>query len=248
LKVIFLGAGSIMKRGYRSGDGDPGMFSLKMGFCPRKGRPSASMAGEVEERILDAATAVFVEYGFGAASLERIAERASASKATLYSRYANKEALFSEVVKRNAERSLRLMQEVPWSDSLLERLTLVTRALVTRLLSDEVIAMVRMVVADAPRFPALARLTHEAGRLRAIEAVMAVIAGHSRQAREASAGASTERNARVLATQILDSIVAPLMMRAMLGHDLEVVRGEIQSHVNQTLAIFAAANALEPFL
>ena len=236
-----------MKRGSKSGDGDRAMFSLKMGFCPRKGRPSASMAGEVEERILDAATAVFLEHGFAGSSLERIADRASASKATLYSRYANKEALFSEVVKRNVERSMRLIQETPRSDSLLERLTLVTRTLVTRLLSEEVIGLTRMVVADAPRFPALAQLTHEAGRLRAIGAVTSVIAEHSRQPRDARTAPVVERNARVLATQILDSIVAPLLMRAMLGQDLEVVRGEIRSHVSQTLGIFVAAKALEPF-
>jgi hypothetical protein len=34
----------------------------------------------------------------------------------------------------------------------------------------------------------------------------------------------------------------------MLGQDLEALRGEIRSHINQTLAIFVAANALEPFL
>ena len=236
-----------MKRGSSSSD-DPTGFSLKMTFCPRKGRPSASMAGEVEERILDAATAVFVEYGFAGASLERIADRASASKATLYSRYANKEVLFSEVVKRNVERSMRLMQETPPSDSLLEKLTFATRTLVTRLLSDEVVGLTRMVVADAPRFPSLAQMTHEAGRLRAIGAVSVVIAEHSRQPRDASTGAAIKLNARTLATQILDSIVAPLLMRAMLGQELAVVRGEIRSHVDQTLAVFVAAKALDPFL
>jgi AcrR family transcriptional regulator len=236
------------KRIFKGADSDPTVFSFKMRFCPRKGRPSASMAGEVEERILDAATAVFLEHGFAGASLERIADRASASKATLYSRYANKEALFSAVVKRSAERSLRSIEETGRSDSLLEQLTFATRTLVTHLLSDEVIGLTRMVVADAPRFPALAELTHEAGRLRAIEAVTAVIADHSGRPRDAQTRSVVKRNARVLATQILDSIVAPLMMRAMLGHELKVVRGEIRSHISQMLAIFVAANALDPFL
>lgn len=236
------------KRIFKGSDSDPAVFSLKMRFCPRKGRPSASMAGEVDERILDAATAVFLEHGFAGASLERIADQASASKATLYSRFANKEALFSAVVKRSVERSLRIIEETGRSDSLVENLAFASRTLVTRLLSDEVVGLTRMVVAAAPRFPALAELTHEAGRLRAIEAVTAVIADHSVQTRDAQTAASKKRSARVLATQILDSIVAPLLMKAMLGHNLDSVRGEIRSHIHQTLAIFDAAKAFEPFL
>lgn len=237
-----------MKRS--SNDSDSGQVACPSSTRPslRKGRPSASMAGEVEERILDAATSMFLEYGFAGASLERIAEKASASKATVYSRYAGKEALFADVVRRSVERSMRIIQESPQFDSLLERLTYATRALVTRLLSDEVIGLIRMVVADAPRFPLLAQLAHERGRLRSIEAVTAVITEHSGQPRDARTRAAVKRNARILATQMLDAIVAPLMMRAMLGQDLEALRGEIRSHINQTLAIFVAANALEPFL
>lgn len=236
-----------MKRSSKDGESDSSGFSLKR-LCPRKGRPSASMAGEVEERILDAATAVFLEYGFAGASLERIAERASASKATLYSRYENKEALFSEVVKRSVERSMRLIQETPQTDSLPERLKFATQTLVTRLLSDEVIGLIRMVVADAPRFPALAQLTHEAGRLRAIEIVTVVIADHSRRPRDARDRSAVKDDARVLATQILDAIVGPLLMQAMLGLDRKVVRGKIRPHIDQTLAVYTAAHALDPFL
>lgn len=237
-----------MKRNPSNVDETPAACTPDMRPSQRKGRPSASMAGEVEERILDAATSMFLEYGFAGTSLERIAEKASAGKATVYSRYAGKEALFSEVVRRSVERSMRIIQEAPQSDTLPERLTFATRALVTRLLSDEVIGLIRMVVADAPRFPLLAQLAHERGRLRAIEVVTAVIADYSPQPRDARTKAVIKRNARILATQILDAIVAPLMMRAMLGEDLAVLRGEIRSHVNQTLAVFVAANAIQPFV
>jgi AcrR family transcriptional regulator len=206
------------------------------------------MAGEVDERILDAATAVFLESGFAGASLDRIAERGSASKATLYSRYANKEALFADVVKRSVERSMRMIQKTPQADSLVEKLRFATQTLATRLLSDEVLGIIRVVVADAPRFPSLAQLTHNEGRLRAIEIVTVVIMDHSSMPCASRRHASIERDARNLATRILDSIVGPLVMRALLGQDREGVRDEIGSHIDQTLAIFLAAGALEPFL
>ncbi|WP_213765541.1 TetR/AcrR family transcriptional regulator [Caballeronia sp. dw_19] len=227
----------------------------EMAFCPirsmfsrKKGRPSSAMAGDVEERILDAATAMFLQYGFGGASLERIAEAAGAGKATLYSRYNGKEALFSAVVTRNCERSLRIVFDAPQSAALAQRLVSVTQTLVTRLLSDEVIGLIRMVVADAPRFPSLAKLTSDAGRSRAIEAVATMIAEHSRRPLEPQARAASKRHSLTLATQLLDAVISPMLMRALMGENLDDVRGDIRSHVKQTIAIFVAANALDAFL
>ncbi len=229
-------------------DAEKNFCPIKSIFSRKKGRPSNAMAGDVEERILDAATAMFLQHGFGGASLERIAEAAGAGKATLYSRYSGKEALFSEVVRRNCERSLRLVFETPQSAALAQRLTLVTQTLVTRLLSDEVIALIRMVVADAPRFPTLAKLTSDAGRSRAIEAVATIIADHAGRTFEPQARAANKRHSRTLATQILDAIVSPMLMRALMGENLDEVRGDIRSHVKQTIALFVAANALDDFL
>ena len=47
----------------------------------RYGRPPREHAGQVEERILDAAGRVFLEHGFQGASVDEIAEAASAGQA-----------------------------------------------------------------------------------------------------------------------------------------------------------------------
>ena len=70
----------------------------------RYGRPPREHAGQVEERILDAAGRVFLEHGFQGASVDEIAEAASAGKPTIYARFPNKQALFTAVV---AERLVR---------------------------------------------------------------------------------------------------------------------------------------------
>ncbi|AMM15727.1 hypothetical protein AX768_15740 [Burkholderia sp. PAMC 28687] len=237
-----------MSRTPKSVDADVSPCPIRSIFSRKKGRPSNAMAGDVEERILDAATAMFLQHGFGGASLERIAEAAGAGKATLYSRYSGKEALFSEVVKRNCERSLQLVYDAPQSAELPQRLVAVTQTLVTRLLSDEVIALIRMVVADAPRFPSLAKLTSDAGRSRAVEAVATMIAEHSGRSFDARTQAANKRHAHVLATQLLDAIVSPMLMRGLMGEDLDEIRGDIRSHVKQTVALFVAADALHAFL
>src|ERR1700728_2150317 len=66
----------------------------------RSGRPPRELAGQVEERILDAAARVFLERGFQGASVDEIAEAASAGKPTIYARFPNKQALFTAVVVR----------------------------------------------------------------------------------------------------------------------------------------------------
>ncbi len=240
--------GSAVKRTMKDGNGHASLCPIGAMFSRKKGRPSNAMAGDVEERILDAASTVFLQQGFAGASLERIAEAAGAGKATLYSRYPSKEALFAEVVKRNCERCLRPVFEAPQSSALVEQLEGVTRALVTRLLDDEVIGLIRVVVADAPRFPSLAKMTREAGRLRGIDAVASLMAEHSQIARDASARAAIKRNALIIATQMLDAIVPPMLMRALMDENLDDLRNEIRSHVKRTIAVFVTAGALNAFL
>src|SRR5580704_11788940 len=67
----------------------------------RTGRPLREFAGEVDQRILDAARSVFLERGLAGASIDEIAATARAGKPTIYARYPDKETLFAAVVMRN---------------------------------------------------------------------------------------------------------------------------------------------------
>src|ERR1700675_591447 len=60
--------------------------------------PPAERAGEVEERILDAARKVFLDRGFEGASIEEIADVARSGKPTIYARFRDKKALFTAAV------------------------------------------------------------------------------------------------------------------------------------------------------
>jgi TetR/AcrR family transcriptional regulator, mexJK operon transcriptional repressor len=55
------------------------------------------------EAILDAARDAFFTHGFGAASIEAIADAASVSKVTVYNRFGGKEGLFSAMVERECQ-------------------------------------------------------------------------------------------------------------------------------------------------
>jgi len=56
--------------------------------------------GNTVERILDAATNVFSEFGFAGARVDEIARRAGVNKATLYYHIGDKKALYAEVIHR----------------------------------------------------------------------------------------------------------------------------------------------------
>ncbi|MFV8816122.1 TetR/AcrR family transcriptional regulator [Haliea sp. E17] len=68
-----------------------------------KRRAPNQLSPDREIEIIEAARSIFVEYGLGNATTELIARRAGISKATLYRRYSDKEALFAEVLIREAK-------------------------------------------------------------------------------------------------------------------------------------------------
>src|SRR5947207_6299598 len=136
------------------------------------GRPSRLESAQLSDRILDVATALFLNDGFGATSIEAVAKRAGISKRTFYHRFTGKEMLFEAVVRRLVERWTpsfdTAMLEAP---SLAEGLRRTAEFMQKVALSPEDLALHRMVIAEARRFPALARVLHELGAAAGIERV-----------------------------------------------------------------------------
>jgi len=65
--------------------------------------PSAAARKPIsEDAFLDAATELFARQGYGATSVDQIAQRAGSTKPTLYARFASKEELHARAVEREA--------------------------------------------------------------------------------------------------------------------------------------------------
>ena len=88
--------------------------------------PTQARARERAQRIIDAASHVFAEAGFEAATMEGIAERAETSIGSIYQFFPNKLALFNALA-RNYHEKLRAFFDVllggplleqPWTDIL----------------------------------------------------------------------------------------------------------------------------------
>ncbi|MBN9389345.1 MAG: TetR/AcrR family transcriptional regulator [Chloroflexi bacterium] len=124
-----------------------------------------SRAEKKKTQIREAARVLFLENGFMATSTDAIMAAAGiASKETLYRYYPSKEELFEDVL-----RSLTLEgphfqglfgQTAPPSNSqeleaLLEK---VVREILTTMLQPDYLAVIRIIVAESPRFPRLGPL------------------------------------------------------------------------------------------
>ncbi len=197
---------------------------------PRTGRPPKAESGQVEERILETATALFMEKGYEGVSFEQIASMAHAGKATIYARHANKEALFFAVIRRSIESSLapaRYKSDVTTPHDLLSDILLV---LLDRMTTVETVSLTRLVIGELLRFPSLARLVDEFGRQQAIDIVWRSLKS-DQKFNAPSAGAKRAPPEKARARLFLDQLFAPLMLRALLGEDLNALRSEIPQRV-----------------
>lgn len=114
--------------------------------------------------IKDAATALFLEKGYQATSMDDIAAAARVSKQTIYTHFANKEALFADLVLGNAARVdgfVAEISEAATGDDLASTLTKIARRYVGFVIRPEVLRLRRLVIGEAGRFPELAREYYE---------------------------------------------------------------------------------------
>jgi AcrR family transcriptional regulator len=208
----------------------------------RFGRPPKELAGEVDERILDAARKVFVERGFEGASIDEIAEAARAGKPTIYARFGDKRALFTEVVTRDIlSRITEFKTEVPSGVTIEERFT---RAAVTLLhwgLDSDRIELMRLAVAEARRFPDLAAKVSRTARGLSTELGVRLLGELTQSGELRSLPAFAPERLATTARFFLDLVAVPMLLRALFEVNLKTLDAEIDAHVARSVAFFLAA-------
>ncbi|NIJ72594.1 AcrR family transcriptional regulator [Xanthomonas sp. F4] len=198
------------------------------------GRPPLDKAGDVERRLLDAALQLFLERGFEHTSCEDIARLAGAGKASLYARYANKDAIFEAVIRRDVE-----TQPAPAPASVpmdLEgRLRLAGQGILAHALQPETVAMMRLVVGTSIRAPALATEVNRIGWEGGLQRVRVAILDGPDQPADPS----------TLARNFVDLVFAPHQLRALLGEDPGNLVDTASDRVEWALGLLRAAGQLK---
>ncbi len=119
---------------------------------------------ERPQEILEAAFAEFSRNGYAMTTLEQIAERAGVTKGTIYVYFDNKEHLFVSMVRHLMKATFDIVQDMferhegSTADLLREQFSFIYENIVEDRRRRE---MMRMLIAEASRLPALADRYHE---------------------------------------------------------------------------------------
>lgn len=144
--------------------------------------PPAAPLGEKARAVLAGARRVFLEHGFSAASTDMIQRAAGVSKSTVYAHFPTKEALFIAVIEAECASFMDTVRRIDFRPGALSD---TLKALAVRylevVLSPVALALFRVTVADAPRFPQLARTLYLAGP----HVMTAMVAEHLARAAQA---------------------------------------------------------------
>jgi len=206
----------------------------------RFGRPPKELAGEVDARILDAARKVFLERGFGGASIDEIAEVARSGKPTIYARFPGKEALFTAVVGRTINELTNFEGFAPQGRTIQDKLTNLATEIVERFIADT-LDLTRATIAEARRFPELSRNVHDAARDRAAGAVSQILDDATQRLARSPKGPFSGKRRLATAQMFMDLILLPMLMRALMGEELKDVRKELPSFLHERVSFFLAA-------
>jgi TetR/AcrR family transcriptional regulator, regulator of autoinduction and epiphytic fitness len=120
------------------------------GWQPRRGESRAA--------IIDAAERLFLERGFGAVSMDDLAEAAGVARRTLYNQFSSKEEIFREMLSRVSGQLERAFPPGLETEGDAEHVLRSIARMILKLHENPVyLGFLRMVVADARQFPWIAR-------------------------------------------------------------------------------------------
>lgn len=197
------------------------------------GRPSKFQSGQIQDEILDVASRLFLAEGYGAVSIERIAAVCGISKRTFYHRFENKEKLFAAVVHcligRLRPQEVSHLFEGATLEAILLRLADIILGVT---LAPESLALHRILVAEATRFPELADvMAAEGSRTEAVTRIAQLLDYHAR------AGKIKLTDAHFAAEQFLQMLIG-VPQRRGLGLGVPMNAAELAAWKTQTVRFF----------
>jgi TetR/AcrR family transcriptional regulator of autoinduction and epiphytic fitness len=110
------------------------------------------------EAIVEAAERLFLERGFGAVSMDELAEAAGVARRTLYNQFSSKEEIFREMLRRLAgQLEDAFPPGVETQGDVEDVLRVIARVILNLHKQAEYLGFLRMVVADSRQFPWIAQ-------------------------------------------------------------------------------------------
>jgi len=144
-------------------------------------RPTAASrrsdrAAERRAAIVQAAMDEFIARGFAATRLDDIAKRAGVAKGTIYLHFKDKESMFEELIRTAIVPFVgRLASPLPAGGSVRDMLEVLARMFLQEVAGTRRGDLVRLIIAEGPRFPAIADFYYREVVSRGLAAMRALI-------------------------------------------------------------------------
>src|SRR4249920_895687 len=136
---------------------------------PRPAAPGRPKDPEKRAAILEAAMALFPARGYDGVSMDAIAQQAGVSKLTVYSHFADKEALFSAAVSECCEQQLpHQVFEPSLEQPVREALTAIAHGFMDLIMDERAVTLHRIMVGQAGQIGRLTELFFDAGPRRTL--------------------------------------------------------------------------------
>jgi AcrR family transcriptional regulator len=191
--------------------------------------------GAKRRQIMDGARSVFLAAGFDGASMNDIARSAGVSKGTLYAYFNSKDELFEAIIRGEFAQAAERICVFRREGDVRTMLTDFGVRLLSRMSEPGRLALARVVIAAAEKFPNVGRAFYEAGPLY----------GATRLAEELraleQAGALKVPDPERAAWQFVDLCASYVFKRLLFGVVESLSPDEIEAAVKSGVELFLAA-------
>jgi AcrR family transcriptional regulator len=150
--------------------------SVGEGAAPKLPSNRAERTAERRAAIIEAALDEFISRGFTATRLDDVAKRAGVAKGTLYLHFKDKESMFEELIRTAMVPLIgRLHAPPPIGGSVRDAIEGFAQNFIREVGSTRRGDIVRLIVAEGPRFPAIADFYYREVVSRGLAAMHALI-------------------------------------------------------------------------
>ena len=193
----------------------------------------AARAAERRQAIIDAALEEFISRGFTATRLDDVAKRAGVAKGTIYLHFKDKESMFEELIRTALVPLIgRLHAPPPIGGSVRDAVEGFARTFIAEVASTKRGDIVRLIVAEGPRFPSIADFYYREVVSRGLAGMRALI--ELGVARGEITHKELARFPQILVAPALIAVIwqslfskhAPLDVTEMLRVHLDLIFGE----------------------
>jgi AcrR family transcriptional regulator len=145
------------RRGEKAASTKPPKPASPKASTPNPPSNRAERAAERREAIIEAALDEFISRGFTATRLDDVAKRAGVAKGTIYLHFKDKESMFEELIRTALVPMIgRLAAPPPAGGSVRDAVEGFAQNFIREVATTRRGDIVRLIVAEGPRFPAVA--------------------------------------------------------------------------------------------